>query len=1051
MFRPVEPNVSFPKLEESILEFWRSENVFKRSLELREGAKEFVFYDGPPFATGLPHYGHLVAGILKDIVPRYWTMRGYYVERRFGWDCHGLPVENEVENELELGGKRDIEEYGVARFNEACRSIVLRYTAEWRKTVERLGRWVDFDDDYKTMEPAYMESVWWVFHQLWQKGLIYQGHSVQPYCPRCATPLSNFEANQAYQDVQDPSITIRLAIEGEPLSYFLVWTTTPWTLPSNLGVAVGPNIDYVKVADGGAFYWLAERRLAAYYKDTSTIEIVERAKGSALVGRRYEPPFDYFRTLSPATFVAVAADFVSTEDGSGIVHMAPAFGEDDQAVGRAQGWPTVLPLDAECRFTSEVPDHAGKFVKDADAAIIAQLKAKGLLVHRSTIVHAYPHCWRCDSPLIYRGIRSWFCRIDPIKERMIRNNRTINWVPDHIRDGRFGSWLENARDWNLSRNRYWGAPIPVWTSEDGEEIVCLGSVAELEKRSGVEVSDLHKHFVDDITIPSEKGKGVLRRVPEVLDCWFESGSMPYAQNHYPFENKERVEAGFPGDFIAEGLDQTRGWFYTLLILSTALFDRPPFKNVIVNGMLLAEDGKKMSKRLKNYPDPTYILDTYGADALRAYLINSPAVKAEALRFSEAGVKEILRTVMLPLWNAYSFFVTYATLDRWTPDAVAVPKTHRLDRWILSSLQTLIADVNEQMDRYNLYKVVPRLDGFIDDLTNWYIRRSRERFWGSDDTADKAAGYATLYDVLVTFSKVLAPVLPFVCEEIYRNLAAGRPNAPASVHLCDYPQSQSALRDAVLEKEMRLARTIVELGRALRAKHKLKTRQPLLDITVVARTEAERVLIRDMEDLICEELNVKAVSFTDREEELVHVAAKANFRTLGKRLGPRMKEVAKEIEGLDLATIRTIEEGGSVVVLGEPISADDIVITRQEIEGHVTETCDGVTVSLNTHLTPELVAEGNARELKNRIQTMRKDAGFAVSDRIRTRVVASPALVESFRTFEGYIKGETLTIDLQFNETPGDRASSMPGLTQSYEHVKEWEVAGEPVAIALSRS
>jgi len=1046
MFRPVDPNVSFPRLEEEILALWRTEDVFKKSLEIHRGQREFVFYDGPPFATGLPHYGHLVAGILKDIVPRYWTMRGYHVERRFGWDCHGLPVENEVENELGLSGKRDIETYGVARFNEACRSIVLRYTEEWRKTVERLGRWVDFDDDYKTMEPWYMESVWWVFHELWKKQLIYQGHSVQPYCPRCATPLSNFEANLAYQDVQDPSITIRLEAIGEPSTYYLVWTTTPWTLPSNLGLAVGPEIDYVKVKDGAAHYWLAESRLSAYYKDPSQFEIVERGKGAMLVGRRYAPPFDYFRDVSDRTFVIVAADFVSTDDGSGIVHMAPAFGEDDQAIGRREGWPVVLPLDAECRFTAEVPDYAGKFVKDADSEIMARLKSRGLLLHRGTIVHAYPHCWRCDSPLIYRGIRSWFCRIDPIKDRMIANNRTINWVPDHIRDGRFGSWLENARDWNLSRNRYWGTPIPVWMSEDGEEAVCLGSLEELERRSGVKVTDLHKHYVDDVTIPSEKGKGTLRRVPEVLDCWFESGSMPYAQNHYPFENKDRVEAAFPGDFIAEGLDQTRGWFYTLLILSTALFDCPPFRNVIVNGMLLAEDGKKMSKRLKNYPDPTYILDTYGADALRAYLINSPAVKAESLRFSESGVKEILRSVMLPLWNAYSFFVTYANLDGWVAGPEPAKPERRLDRWILSTLQTLIADVNTQMDRYNLYKVVPRLDEFIDDLTNWYIRRSRERFWGSEDKADKASGYATLYEVLVTFSKVLAPVLPFVCEEIYRNLAAGRPGAPISVHLCEYPVSRAELRDEVLEREMRLARTIVELGRSLRAKHKIKTRQPLPEIRVVARSETERALIRDMEDLILDELNVKRVSFTEREEELVHVSAKANFRTLGKRLGPRMKDAAKAIEAFDLRTIRKLEEGGSHEVLGEAVTAEDIVISRQEIEGHVSDTCDGVTVSLELTLTPELVAEGHARELKNRIQSMRKEAGFAVSDRIRVTVLASTRLASSFEAFRGYIVRETLATEL--------RLSSPGGASSAHESAggasKAWEIDGESADVTVER-
>lgn len=1041
MFRPVDSDVSFPKLEEAILDLWDEHDVFKESMRRREGRPEFVFYDGPPFATGLPHYGHLVPGILKDIVPRYWTMRGFHVERRFGWDCHGLPVENEVEKELGFSGRRDIEAYGVAKFNEACRSIVLRYTSEWRSTIRRTGRWVDFDDDYKTMQPDYMESVWWVFRQLWDKKLIYLGHSVQPYCPRCATPLSNFEANMDYRDVQDPSITIKLELRDEPGTFFLVWTTTPWTLPENLGLAVGPDIEYVKVKDGEEHFWLAKSRLGAYYKKPEKAKIVERAKGSALAGKRYTPPFDYFATLSEKTFVVVTADFVSTEDGSGIVHMAPAFGEDDQLIGRREGWPTVLPLDADCRFTNEVPDLEGLFVKEADPKIIEALKQKGMLVHRATIDHSYPHCWRCESPLIYRGIPAWFCKIDPIKQRMIENNRTINWVPEHIRDGRFGSWLENARDWNLSRNRFWGAPIPVWMSEDGEEMVCVGSREELERLSSRKVEDLHKHFVDEIPIPSPTGKGELRRVPEVLDCWFESGSMPYAQNHYPFEHRDRVETCFPGDFIAEGLDQTRGWFYTLLILSTALFDKPPFKNVIVNGMVLAEDGKKMSKRLKNYPDPIYVLDTYGADALRAYLINSPAVKAEDLRFAERGIAEIIRRVILPLWNGYSFFVTYANIDGWTPTATRVPVTHRLDRWILSNLQTLIHDVNEQMDRYNLYRVIPRLDGFIDDLTNWYIRRSRERFWGNEDAADKAAGYQTLYEVLVTFTKVLAPVLPFVCEEIYRNLVASQdPEAPISVHLCDYPEANESLRDETLEREMTLARTIVGLGRALRAKHKIKTRQPLSEVTVVARTPEERALIGEMEEIILEELNVKSLTFTDREEELVEIGAKANFRSLGKRFGPRMRDAARIIESFDLATVRRLEEGARVEVLGEPVTLDDILVARTEHDGHVTETGNGATISLNVDLTPELVTEGQARELKNRIQTMRKEAGYNVSDRIRVGIDAPADLAAGFERFEAYIRGETLADEIRF-DAPLDAADAE----------KACEIDGETIRIAITRA
>ncbi len=1042
VFAAVDPEASFPALEAEILAFWDEHSTFQKSLDLRRGGPAFVFYDGPPFATGLPHYGHLLAGTLKDIVPRYWTMRGYYVERRFGWDCHGLPVEVEMERQLGISGKRQIEDYGVGPFNEACRSIVLRYVEEWEKTVRRMGRWVDFENDYKTMQPEYMESIWWVFKQLWDRGLIYRGYTVQPYCPRCSTPLSNFEVNQGYRDVQDPSVTVRLraAGEGDPRTYFLVWTTTPWTLPANLGLAVGPDIDYVLVADGQDRYWLARDRVDAVFREDKP-EILAREKGAALVGRRYEPPFPYYRNHADNAFRVVAAEFVSTAEGTGIVHLAPSFGEDDFQVGRREGWPVAMPVDAEGKFNEEVPDFAGKFVKEADPLIVRRLREEGKLVHQTTLQHAYPFCYRCDSPLIYRALDTWFMKIEPVKPAMLAANQRVNWVPEHLRDGRFGNWLEGARDWNLARNRYWGTPIPVWISEDGEEAVCVGSRDELARATGIHPLDLHRHFVDDLTIPSARGKGELRRVPQVLDCWFESGSMPYAQNHYPFDNKAKVEAAFPADFIAEGLDQTRGWFYTLIVISAALFDKPAFKNVIVNGLILAEDGKKMSKRLKNYPEPEEILDRYGADALRAYLIDSPVVRAEDLRFSEAGIRDVLRQVILPLWNAYSFFVTYANLDGFSPLRPPVAAQSRLDRWILSVQNGLIEEVNAQMDGYNLHRVIPALERFIDDLTKWYIRLSRPRFWKDGADADKAAAYSTLYTVLTTFSRVLAPFLPFVCEAMYRNLVvrAGAPG-PESVHLTDYPTADPFRRDPVLEREMALARAIVGLGRALRERHKLKTRQPLREVTVVARTAEEQALIRDMEDLVLEELNVKELRFTEREEDLVTVTAKANFRVCGPLFGKEMRRAAQVIQGFDLATIRRLEAGGEVEVCGEKVTIAEIQIERQERAGHATETADGVTVSLDIAVTPELKAEGHAREVKNRIQAMRKEAGFAVEDRIHARIAAPPEMAADLGTHADYLRAETLAVELGFG--------AAPEFAPEIERV--WEIDGQTVTIAIRR-
>ena len=1045
MFDPVSNKVSFPEMEQEILRFWKEHDTFKKSLEQRKNAPEFVFYDGPPFATGLPHYGHLLAGTIKDIVPRYQTMRGHYVERRFGWDCHGLPVEYEMEQELKISGKRDIEKMGVDVFNEKCRSIVLRYTREWEQVVTRMGRWVDFEHDYKTMDMSYMESIWWVFKSLWAKNLIYEGNKILPYCPRCATPLSNFETNQGYEEVQDPAITIRFAIEGQPRSYILAWTTTPWTLPSNMALAVGPAIRYVKVQDGDDQYILARDRLAVYYKKTEDVRVLKEVDGSALVGLRYEPLFPYFADAKKeGAFRVVAADFVSTEDGTGIVHIAPGFGEDDYRLGQAEKLPTVCPVDEEGRFTSAIPDYQGREVKEADADIMKRLKTEGKLVHRSTIVHSYPHCWRCDKPLIYRAISTWFVRVEQIRDRIVANNQPIHWVPDHLRDGRFGKWLEGARDWAISRNRYWGAPLPVWRNAEGE-MVCVGSAGELEELSGQKVEDLHKHFVDKIEIPSQKGGGPLRRIPEVLDCWFESGSMPYAQSHYPFENKDRFEAHFPADFIAEGLDQTRGWFYTLMVLSTSLFDKPAFRNVIVNGLILAEDGKKMSKRLKNYPDPAYMLDTYGADALRIYMIYSPVVRAENLCFSEEGVKHALRHLLIPLWNSYSFFVTYARIDDWNPEtgrreSDSEEKGNLLDRWILSSLERLTGEVVRAMDVYDLQQAVRPFVRFIEDLTNWYIRRSRRRFWKSTDDEDKARAYATLYEVLLKLSKIAAPFVPFVSEAIYRNLRTA--GMPESVHLCDFPTTDGRGRNLDLEALMDDVITVVGLGRQLRADRNLKVRQPLKGLHVVCRNADRLKRIEPLEDAIVEELNVREVWFSHNETDLATFSAKANFSRLGPRLGPQVKKVAQKIQQLDADSLARALNGESIRLDldGQEcvLAPEDLVIDRKPKEGLAVASERELVVALEVDLTLELVREGLAREFVNKVQNMRKTADLDVTQRIAIVFSGDEEVREAVEEHGDYIRNETLAVKCEYAENPGGEASA-------------WDLNGHPSSIRMEKA
>lgn len=1032
-FAPVDPKQNFPTLEKKILAHWKKNKIFEQSVKNRPASKEYVFYDGPPFATGLPHYGHLLAGTMKDVVPRYWTMRGKRVERRFGWDCHGLPIEYEVEKELGLNGRKDIEEkYGVAKFSEKCRSVVTRYTKEWREAVERMGRWVDMDNDYKTMDPEFMESIWWVFGQLWEKGLVYQGHKSMHICPRCVTPLSNFEVTLGYKEVTDTSVVVKFKIEGKKNkngkdTYIVAWTTTPWTLPGNMALAVGKEIEYFKFDDretGETLIASKEYFRKIEAKEPTRYKQKDIVKGRDLIGLKYEPLFNFYKNSEGADklWKIFYGDFVSTEEGTGVVHVAGGFGEDDMNLSQKNKLPILLHVAMDGTFKEEVTLWAGKFVKTQDKAIVEHLKNCGLLLSEEPYRHSYPHCWRCDSPLLNYATTSWFVNIEKIKQKMVKANAKVHWVPDHVGTGRFNDWLENARDWCISRNRYWGTPLPLWRSTDEKgngEFLCIKSIKELEKLTGKKVTDLHKHKIDSLEIKikpkGSKTAKIYTRIPEVFDCWFESGAMPYAQMHYPFENKGKFEANFPAEYIAEGLDQTRGWFYTLVVLGTALYGTSPFKNVVVNGLILAEDGKKMSKRLKNYPDPMLVFDKYGADALRFYLMNSPAVKAEPLCFSERGVENVVKNVILPLWNAYSFFVTYANIDGWTPpkpSATSKPskKSNKLDRWILSELHTLIKEVTTEMDAYNLQAIRPMVQ-FIDHLTNWYIRRSRRRFWKSTDDRDKKEGYETLYTVLVTLSQIIAPVMPFLAEAIYQNLAGShsRSSSP-SVHLTDWPKANPRTIDRKLNQEVELAQKIATLGNAARARSKVKNRQPLAKAQIGLPEALRHAFPLDQQEVIREELNVKELAVVEDPSRIAKPVVQPNPKILGPKYGKDVQFILAE------ARVGNFEilESGNLKIGQFELSPEEFNLGYQSGEGMDVESDAGIVVALDTRLTPELKAEGLARDLIRTIQDMRKEAGYKVEDRIEVGVeVLNPekpegqALLTALDLFKEMIAKETL--------------------------------------------
>ena len=1012
----INENFSFVTAEHAVLRFWKQENVFQLSLQQTRECPPFIFYDGPPFATGLPHHGHLVGSTLKDIIPRYYTMQGYYVQRRFGWDCHGLPIEHEIDKALGMSSQQAVAELGIKGYNDKCRGIVQRYTAEWEKTITRIGRWVDFEHDYKTMEPWYMESVWWVMQQLWNKDLIYRGVKVVPFSTALGTVLSNFEAGSNYQDVQDPAITVLFKLEDED-AWLSAWTTTPWTLPSNLGLCVNADMEYVKVRDEelGKVIYVARSRLESVGKNRNLTEL-SNCPGSALVGKKYLPLFPYFNQLkAEGAFTVFADDYVTSDSGTGIVHQAPAFGEDDFRVMKANGVSTVVcPVDMEGKFTDEVTDFAGVYVKDADKHIIKRLKEAGNLYLQEVIVHSYPFCPRSDTPIIYRTIPSWYVKVEAMRDRLVANNQQINWVPDHIKNGRMGNWLSNALDWCISRNRYWGTPLPIWINDESDKRICIGSIAELEKFTGVLVQDLHREYVDDLTFTIAGEAGTYRRVPEVLDCWFESGAMPYAQLHYPFENKKLFEAGFPAEYIAEGLDQTRGWFYTLLVLSTALYDKPSFKNVIVNGIVMAEDGKKMSKRLQNYTPPDILMEEYGADALRLYLINSGLVKAEEQRFTDSGVKEMVRRALLPWLNSFKFLQTYADIDQWRALGDAPMSTNITDQWLLSRLQSLLTSVTKEMAEYKLYNVVPALFEFIEDLTNWYIRLNRGRFWVEEMTKDKAAAYQTLYRTLYELTLCMAPFAPFLAEHIYQQLLPYGPidsKLSLSVHLCTYPKAEPLYIQPALEGAVARMQNIILLGRQKRNQVKIKTKVPLARLTIIHLEQSMLDEIARLENYIKSELNVKNVEYSQDENQFINLFAKPNSPVLGKRFGKNFGSFRKAIEALDSRQLQLLQNNGILLLEGENFSLDDILIFREAKPGTQALSNRFISIDMDCTLDAALISEGLAREVVNRIQKTRKDLGFNVTDRIHIEYAADNDLHAAIKQHEDHIKNETLCLTL----------------------------------------
>ena len=1038
MYKKVSTDMNFVEREKQVEKFWEDNQIFEKSMKVREGNPSYVFYDGPPTANGKPHIGHVETRVIKDMIPRYRTMKGYQVPRKAGWDTHGLPVELEVEKKLGLDGKDQIEKYGVEPFIEQCKESVWKYEGMWEDFSHTVGFWADMKNPYVTYHNDYIESEWWALKEIWKKGLLYEGHKIVPYCPRCGTPLSSHEVAQGYKDVKERSAVVRFKVKGED-AYILAWTTTPWTLPSNVALCVNPDEDYVKVTSKGYTYYMAAALVDTVLGEGA--EILEHYQGKDLEFKEYEPLFPYAekRIGNKKAYYVVCDTYVTLTDGTGVVHIAPAFGEDDSKVGHRYDLPFVQLVNEKGEMPEETP-WAGTFCKKADMAVLQALEDKELLFDAPLFEHSYPHCWRCDTPLIYYARETWFIRMTAVKEDLIRNNNTINWIPESIGKGRFGDWLENVQDWGLSRNRYWGTPLPVWQCECGHQD-CIGSIEELKEKADNCPDDieLHRPYIDAVTIKCPKCGKEMHRVPEVIDCWFDSGSMPFAQHHYPFENKETFEKQFPAQFISEAVDQTRGWFYSLLAISTLLFNKAPYENVIVLGLVQDENGQKMSKSKGNAVDPFDALQTYGADAIRWYFYTSSAPWLPS-RFAGKTVVEGQRKFMGTLWNTYAFFVLYANIDKFdaTKYTLEYDKLAVMDKWLLSRLESTVKAVDDNLANYRIPEAAKALQSFVDDMSNWYVRRSRERFWAKGMEQDKINAYMTLYTALVTVAKAAAPMIPFMTEDIYQNLVKSiDASAPESIHLCDFPEVHENWIDPKMEEDMADLLEIVVMGRAARNTANIKNRQPIGTMYV----KSEFQLSEFYKEIIEDELNVKEVVFKDDIADFISYSFKPQMRTVGPKYGKLLNKIKTTLSELDgnkaMAELKSTGElkldidGQEIVLLEE-----DLLIDMAQMEGYVSESDHTITVVLDTNLTPELIEEGFVRELVSKIQTMRKEAGFEVMDKIRVYAKDNDKIVDIMKNHGDEIKSEVLAEDIVTGETKG------------YE--KEWNINSEKVTMAVER-
>ena len=1037
LYSKVNKDLNFVDREKEILGFWKENDVFGQSIRARENCPVFTFYDGPPTANGKPHIGHILTRVVKDLIPRYKTMKGFKVLRKAGWDTHGLPVELEVEKQLGISGKPQIENYGVEPFIKKCKDSVFTYESLWRDMSDAVGYWADMDNPYVTYHNDYIESVWWALKTIWDKGLLYKGHKIVPYCPRCGTALSSHEVAQGYKLVKETSCIARFAVVGKENEYFLAWTTTPWTLPSNVALCVNKNENYSKVkASDGKIYIMAQALLESVLKEGW--EEIETVKGESLVGTEYEPLFPYAKTDKKAFFV-VEDDYVTLTDGTGIVHIAPAFGEDDSRVGKRFNLPFVQLVNEQGCFTDEVEGLAGVFVKDGDKEILSRLEKSGKLFAALPFEHDYPFCWRCDTPLLYYARDTWFIAMTKVRENLLKNNETVNWMPENIKNGRFGNFLDNVIDWGLSRERYWGTPLPIWECECGHK-EAVGSIQQLKEMSDNCPDDieLHKPYIDAVELNCPKCGGKMHRVSEVIDCWFDSGSMPFAQWHYPFENKELFEQNYPADFISEAIDQTRGWFYTLMAISTLIFDKSPYKNVIVLGHVQDKDGRKMSKHLGNVVDPWSVLNKQGADAARWYFyVNSAPWLPN--RFSDEAVSEYQSKFMGTLWNTYAFYVLYAEIDSFDPTKYTLDKATLapMDKWVLSKLNSLVKFVDENLEQYKITEAARKMADFVEELSNWYVRRSRERFWGKDMPQDKINAYMTLYTVLVTLTKLAAPFVPFMAESIYRNLVCSvDKNAPESVHLCDFPVCDESMIDAKLEANMEIVLNVVVAGRAARETAKIKNRQPIGNMYI----KADGKLDEEYNDIILDELNVKELEFVDDAAKFTSYTFKPQLRTLGKKYGklvPAIGEYLKNNDGNSL--MNELNEHGLISFkldgVNVELGREDVLISTAQTEGYSTETYRNTTVVLSTNLSEELIEEGFARELTSKLQTMRKEAGFEVLDRINVYYEGNEKIAEIFTK-----NGNTIATNVLADSITEGKAG----------YSKEWNINGEKVTLSVEK-